>query len=173
MPLPLRGLWWMKKAWYQWVPSRGQCSEFPPTAWPHCWVLAGYLGYKTRVPFSTNGFLDGKQWRGKTDGEPLTPVHLENSYGNRGGEWWWYARLSSKYPRVWLPWIYCRQWTTVTAYILSTTFIIWIDCLRCGFTSDSTQKRLFRRCSPSQPLHLVWRNKPNTTKARIHQSKQM
>jgi len=40
------------------------------------------------------------------------------------------------------------------------------------FTSHSTQNRSFRRCSQA---HLAWyeKTKPNTTKARIHQSKEM
>jgi len=40
--------------------------------------------------------------------------------------------------------------------------------------SHSTQNRLFWRRSSSQSLGLVWKKtKPNTTKANIHQAKEM
>ena len=45
--------------------------------------------------------------------------------------------------------------------------------INCGFTSHSTQNGSFRRHSRSQSVVWYGKTKPNTTKAQIHQSKEM
>ena len=54
----------------------------------------------------------------------------------------------------------------------SAGLILLIHWLSCGFTSHSTQNGLFRRRFPKPISWLgMEKTKPNTTKARIHQSK--
>ena len=43
--------------------------------------------------------------------------------------------------------------------------------MSCGFTSHLTQNRSYWTCSPSQSFGWYGKTKPNTTKAHIHQSK--
>jgi len=79
------------------------------------------------------------------------------------------------WPRWWIPALeshqrfFTNQVHTEQEERHLTSIIDWLKV----FASHLTQNNSFRRHSPSQSLGLVWKTKPNTTKAHIHQSKEI